>query len=195
MLDGIEPGLLDEIHHAAAHVQGIDKVTDAKARWIGHQLYVQITVQLDEHILLATANAIAERLRKELFDHLPALKEANVLFAAPAGVAGSHHAPEAVPVSGRLASGLLDIVDTPEGERMRLRVSRHAEGLRASVRIERGGRTETLELLPVADDHHYLESVAAPEEPHEFTARLNLAAGNDNEVVEFAMAEPDGHHH
>ncbi|TIX19970.1 MAG: cation transporter, partial [Mesorhizobium sp.] len=38
MLDGVGPGLVDEVHHAADHVAGIDRVVDAKARWLGHKL-------------------------------------------------------------------------------------------------------------------------------------------------------------
>ena len=32
MLDGVEPGIIDEIEHAAAHVEGVDEVSEAKAR-------------------------------------------------------------------------------------------------------------------------------------------------------------------
>ena len=196
MLDGIEPGTLDEIHHAAAHVKGIERVVDAKARWIGHKLHVQVTIALDEGIFLATANTIADQLRHELQDHLPALAEASILFASSVEGRSHHHAPDPVPVSTKLANGLLQIVDTPDGERMRLRVSRHAEGLIASVDIERaGGRTEILDLQPVGDDHHLLQSRTAPEEPHEFSARLRLAAGAELEELAFAMTEPAGHHH
>nr|WP_318013259.1 cation diffusion facilitator family transporter [Mesorhizobium sp. CA6] len=42
MLDGVEPGLVDEIHHAADHVAGIEKVADVKARWLGHKLHVDV---------------------------------------------------------------------------------------------------------------------------------------------------------
>ncbi|TIV34941.1 MAG: hypothetical protein E5V96_27205 [Mesorhizobium sp.] len=99
-------------------------------------------------------------------------------------------------MSGKLASGLLEIVDTPQGERMRLRLSRHAEGLQANVAIERaGGAVESLPLSPVGGDHHYLQSLVAPAEPHEFSARLQLAAGQDSEDLPFAMAEPEGHQH
>lgn len=195
MLDGIEPGVLDEVEHAAGHVAGVSHVVDARAHWIGHRLFVDMTIALDDGILLASANAIADRLRQELFEHLPALAEARIVFAAVTAE-GHHHAPDAVQVSSRLADGLLQIVDTPAGERLRLRVSRHADGLRASVAIDRpGGRTEVLELRPVDGNHHWLESATAPEEPHEFVARLKLAAGNNNEDVPFAMAEPEGHHH
>ena len=140
--------------------------------------------------------AVADKLRHELAAHLPALAEARIVFAPAEVTPGHHHAPDPVVVSGRLAEGVLQIVDSPQGERMRLRVSRHAESLRASVSIDRlGGRSEVLDLQPVDGDHHCLQSSTAPEEPHEFGARLNLAAGNDNEEVVFAMAEPEGQHH
>ena len=38
MLDGVEPGTIGEIAHAAEHMEGIDKVTDVRARWLGHRL-------------------------------------------------------------------------------------------------------------------------------------------------------------
>jgi len=43
MLDGVEPGIVDEIRHAAKHVLGIDQVMDAKARWVGHKLHADVT--------------------------------------------------------------------------------------------------------------------------------------------------------
>ncbi len=194
MLDGIEPGVLEEVEHAVAEVAGISRVIEARAHWIGHRLFVDLTIALDDGTLLAAANAIADQLRHELADHLPALAEARIVFASAEAATGPHHAPDPVRVSTRLADGLLQIVDTPDGERLRLRVSRHADGLRASVVIDRpGGRAEVLELRPVGGDHHWLQSSTAPEEPHEFAASLKLAAGNDNEDMAFAMAE--SHHH
>ncbi|TIR19610.1 MAG: cation transporter [Mesorhizobium sp.] len=196
MLDGVEPGLVDEVHHAADHVAGIDRVVDAKARWLGHKLHVDVEIAVNDGLLLAAANNIAASLKAELFAHIPALDVATVRFAAPEAEGSHHHAPDPFLVSGKLASGLLEIVDTPQGERMRLRLSRHAEGLQANVAIERaGGAVESLPLSPVGGDHHYLQSLVAPAEPHEFSARLQLAAGQDSEDLPFAMAEPEGHHH
>jgi cation diffusion facilitator family transporter len=195
MLDGVDPGLVDEARHAIEHVAGVGCIEDIKARWIGHRLFVEVTLTLDDRLLLATANAIADQVRHELADHLPALAETTILFAAPVLARHNQHAPNPIQVAGRLASGLLQIVDTPEGERMQLRVSRHAEGLAARVDIDRDGATEVLDLVPVNGDHHWLRSTMAPAEPHEFAAKLRLTAGNDNEEVSFAMAEPEGHHH
>jgi hypothetical protein len=89
----------------------------------------------------------------------------------------------------------LEIVDTPAGERMRLTVDRHVDDLIATVIIERPNGPETLRLEPVAGNHHRLQSTEAPAEPHEFQARLVLAAKDREQVLPFKMVEPAGHHH
>lgn len=198
MLDGVEPATIDEVHHAAAHVEGIEKVVGAKGRWIGHRLHLDVEIAVSDDLLLGTANSIADELRHELADHIPGLEATTVSFvSATAGEGhGHHHAPDPFRVNGALANGLLEIVDTPDGERMRLRVSKHAEGLSAEVVINRtNDAQEVLQLTPQPLDHHVLESAVAPAEPHEFTARLRLKSGAALEELAFAMAEPAGHHH
>lgn len=204
MLDGVDPRVVDELQHAAEHVAGINQVLDTKARWLGHELHADVTIAVDETLSVAEANTIAATLEDELHQHLPALKVANIRFGrkgdAPSELvtaqAVHHHAPGPFVFEGRLAAGLLRIVDTAAGERMRLIVSRHAEGLEAIVAIKRpGGVSERLQLLAAGDDHHNYLSGSAPAEPHEFDAILELSAAGDAETHAFHMAEPDGHHH
>ena len=205
-LDGIEPGVLDEIRHAAEHVPGIKRIVDAKARWLGHKLRVEVTIAVDDHLGIAEANALAAKLQSELHAHIAPLEAATIQFDRANASNGAlqtasaqghhHHAPEPVRVESQLATGLLEIVDTPDGERMRLTVSRHANGLSAVVKIQRpGGAVETLPLLPSAVDHHSFQSPTAPAEPHEFDAVLQLIGDNRQEVLPFRMEEPEGHHH
>ena len=148
----------------------------------------------------------AVALQSELREHLPALAVANVCFGlqngnAPAlasgrGGAGHHHAPEPFRLDGKLATGQLEIVDTSAGERMRLTISKRAEGLGAVVVIKRpGGKDETIPLLPSKQDQGSYISSVAPEEPHEFDATLRLTAADQEETLAFHMAEPEGHHH
>lgn len=123
-LDGVDPDIIDEARHAAGHVQGVRAVNDVKARWIGHQLSVDLIVSVDESISVADAEELADRVRHELADHIPALSRTTVTFdgaGAPAAHdhAGHHHAPEPFRFSSPLASGVLSIVDTPGGERRR----------------------------------------------------------------------------
>jgi cation diffusion facilitator family transporter len=104
MLDGVEPEILDEIQHAAGHVAGVERVTERKARWLGHKLHADVAIRVDEALPLAEAKRIAAAVRSELGDHLPTLGSASVRFAdandsAAAGAdAGDvevhHHAPE-----------------------------------------------------------------------------------------------------
>jgi divalent metal cation (Fe/Co/Zn/Cd) transporter len=46
MLDGIEPGVVDEIRHAAEHVTAVRQVLDARARWLGHRLATEVNVAI-----------------------------------------------------------------------------------------------------------------------------------------------------
>lgn len=196
MLDGVEPDLVAQIDHAARSVSGVDDVTEIKARWIGHKLHITVTLAVSDVVLMASANSIAKEVRMELTDHIPGLAVANVNFVASTGDQEGHHAPAPIRLSTPLATGLLELAATPQGERMRLRVSRHADGLTAAVAIKREhGTLEHLRLMPVAGDHHWMESEVAPAEPHEFEATLELKAGELTDAISFRMTEPEHHHH
>ena len=206
MLDGVEPSLVGEIHHVGGHVAGIQKMLDVKARWLGHKLHADVAILVDATSSVADADRIAVALKHQLFAHIPALTVANVRVhgSVPAehGVQPTepetrhHHAPEPFRFTNFLTDGLLEIIDTAQGERMRLTVQRHAKTFNATVLIERAaGQTETLELLPTSEDHHVFVSAVAPAEPHEFNARLRLRVGDETKVLSFRMVEPAGHHH
>lgn len=206
MLDGIDPAVTAELRHTAEHVRGIAAVTDARARWLGHKLHADVTIAVDEDLSLAQANRIAASYRHALFDHLPVLSAANIRFAhveerdqhdrnEPKS-GGHHHAPEPFIVACDLADGTLSIVDTANGERMRLVADRISEDLVATVEIARpDGVTERLVLVETSGDPRVFESTKAPEEPHEFDAILHLSSGAQRIALPFRMEEPDGHHH
>jgi hypothetical protein len=61
------------------------------------------------------------------------------------------------------------------------------------VVIDRPTGPETLFLMPVSGDHHRLQSMDAPTEPHEFDARLILQANGKSLDLPFRMTEPEGH--
>ena len=200
MLDGVEPEVIEEIRHAAEHVPGVKRIIDTRARWIGHQLHTDVAIDVGNDRSLTEAKGIAASLHHELLGHLPALRTVSITFGAPDAVAnasasshlgGHHHAPEPFKVVCSLAEGSLEIVDTPQGERMQLTLFRRAEGLQATVSIERpGGVQETLPLLLMTGNAIY-QSAVAPEEPHEFEAELQLLAEGQRETLCFKMKEPD----
>jgi cation diffusion facilitator family transporter len=79
MLDGVEPGVISEIRHAAEHVPEA-RVIEARARWVGHRLHADLEIEVDDGMPVAKAADIAATLKHELAHHLPALAAANIVF-------------------------------------------------------------------------------------------------------------------
>lgn len=206
-LDGVEPSLIDEIEHAVEHVPDVARAVEVKARWLGHRLHADVAIAVHEEMTVVAANGVVKKVRDELHAHLPALRSSSITVRPASKTAeedapmpvpshGHHHAPDPFRFNGELAAGRLEIVDTLQGERMRLTLARHAPSLAAMVVIDRpGGETEVLALREVAGDHRMLQSDIAPEEPHEFNAILNLTIGERDEKLPFTMKEPPGHRH
>ena len=201
LLDGVEPNIVAEIRHAAEHVPGIVSVVEAKARWLGHALLAEVSIAVDGSLALSEANRIAAALERELHDHLPALKVANIRFdlssmlPSAAATGTHHHAPEPFNFAGRLASGTVAIVSTGDGERLQFTSRTPAPGLEAVVSIHRPGGDERLTLAPLAGSATQFLSAAAPAEPHEFDAELTISANGQTESLPFHMSEPEGHAH
>ena len=96
LLDGVEPGVMNELRHAVEHVPGVDELIDAKARWVGHELHADLTIAVNNRLTVAAANAISAALRRELLAHVPALAVADVRF----GVRTEDVAHPSAPVHG-----------------------------------------------------------------------------------------------
>jgi ABC-type nickel/cobalt efflux system permease component RcnA len=103
-----------------------------------------------------------------------------------------HHVADPVLVDGSQLKGLLQIVETPLGEKMRFVSSQVLDATELLVEIARGTDFEILHLERSPDDPKIYLSAETPEEPHEFEATLKFA---HSEVFKFQMKEPLGHHH
>jgi len=44
MIERIEPEILAEVEHAPTHVQGVRSVHQARARWVGHRVFVDLHI-------------------------------------------------------------------------------------------------------------------------------------------------------
>ena len=206
-LDGVEPELVDEIHHIGEHISGL-KIVDVRARWLGHRLYADVAVTADDALPLHEAVRLTHKLRGELMGHIRVLRSATITFATPNDTKifevlphahghahSTHHAPEPFVVASDMAKGVLAIVDTEKGERFRLTLTQCAAGLTASVSINRPAGNELLDLEPTAQNPLVYESTIAPAEPHEFTADLRVSAFGRQDALSFEMKEPEGHGH
>ena len=71
-LDGVEPGIVSEMRHAAHHVPGVVEVRGLRARWIGHRLEAEAEIAVDAALSLSEALAVASRFKQVAVEHLPA---------------------------------------------------------------------------------------------------------------------------
>jgi len=102
-----------------------------------------------------------------------------------------HGAPEPIHITGELASGALEIIATPDGERMRFFSDQANFNLNLRVIINRPEGLEVLELRPSLANV-FLSDVA-PKEPHEFSGEFEILLGDKREIVLFEMHEPHDH--
>ncbi len=69
-LDGIDPKIIDDLRHAATHVPGVEKVTDVRARWLGHRLYAEMNVAVAPQLSVEEGHALAKAVRHEAMHHV-----------------------------------------------------------------------------------------------------------------------------
>jgi cation diffusion facilitator family transporter len=90
LLDGVEPGVIEEIQHAAGHVEGVEDVSEVRARWLGHRLRAEVNVAVDPELSVAEGHAIAREVNHQLLHHLRYLDMATV-HVDPLEEAGEEH--------------------------------------------------------------------------------------------------------
>ncbi|PWU21402.1 MAG: hypothetical protein C5B49_02710 [Bdellovibrio sp.] len=105
-----------------------------------------------------------------------------------------HNAPEPVRIRNPIADGVLEIVETEDGERLKFTTSKPMPDLKVRVVINRQDGPEVLELQSISGTQTYFQSSVAPNEPHEFSAELELSATTSREIVFFEMFEAHEHH-
>lgn len=72
MMDAVDPELLQDIEHAAEHIDGVQGVHDVQARWVGRRLDVVLHVDCSRDVDLQRAHEIAMRVEQEVGHHVPA---------------------------------------------------------------------------------------------------------------------------
>ena len=90
LLDGVEPEVIDQIQHASLHVEGVEGVTEVRARWLGHRLRAEVNVAVDPELSVAEGHAVAHEVNHQLMHHLDYLDMA-VVHVDPMQEAGEEH--------------------------------------------------------------------------------------------------------
>ncbi len=156
------------------------------ALWIGRETFTQdvthwLQLGSSSLVILLGAGMLAKRIRQ--------------MLRAQNAATHSHHHPASEPVVIQSAQGpgTLEIIQTPSGERIRLRLEAPVPALQAKVFINRPNGLEALGLRALSAQEFLSE--LAPDEPHEFAAELRLSQGEHQEVIPFEHHEPHHHDH
>ncbi len=90
LMDAVDPSLVDDIERAAREVDGIQDVHDVRVRWVGHRLWTELHVSVDEDLPTWQSHAIAEEARHALLHAVPRLSVVDV-HVDPCGHSGQNH--------------------------------------------------------------------------------------------------------
>jgi cation diffusion facilitator family transporter len=95
VLDGVDPGITDEIRHTAGHTAGVETVSQVRARWLGHHLHAEVNVAVGDRLSVVQGHAIAKEVRHALMHRFSYLSSVTV-HVDPASEAGEefHHVDE-----------------------------------------------------------------------------------------------------
>jgi cation diffusion facilitator family transporter len=89
-LDGVDPEVIDELRHAAAHVPRVQALTEVQARWVGHDLRAEVSIAVAPELSVAEGHDIATEVRHQLLHHVRYLSEVSV-HVDPLDQAGAEH--------------------------------------------------------------------------------------------------------
>ena len=78
ILDGTDEDTIALIEEVAASVSGVEHVTEARARWTGHRLRAELSIDVDPGISVERGHDIAELVRAALLTEVPRLCDAAV---------------------------------------------------------------------------------------------------------------------
>ena len=73
LMDAIDPAIIDRIERTASAVKGVEQVQGVRARWIGHSLYAELRIVVDEELTLRESHQVVEEVRHALFHAQPRL--------------------------------------------------------------------------------------------------------------------------
>jgi len=89
-IDGVDPEVIEKINHAVNHTKGVKKVSNLRARWLGHKLHAEINIAVNSKLSLEKAHKIANDAERNLKSHVPHLAHI-MIHVDPVSTSGEHY--------------------------------------------------------------------------------------------------------
>lgn len=87
MLDGVDPGIVDDIRQVVSQVKEVKDITEIRVRWLGHRLYAEVNIAVDSGLSVKEGHEIAVNVRHRMLHGLNYLSNA-VVHVDPLGASG-----------------------------------------------------------------------------------------------------------
>ena len=78
LIDGGDPGIIDEIKHAVNHTPGVCDIAEVRVRWLGHRLHAELNIAVSPEISVEKGHEVATEVRHQLLHHLQYLSNATI---------------------------------------------------------------------------------------------------------------------
>lgn len=75
LLDGVDPDVISKIQAAISPVIPTQQIKQIQARWMGHKLYIAVTIALDSTLSVAEGGAIVDQIEHQIQSQLPYLSQ------------------------------------------------------------------------------------------------------------------------
>lgn len=90
LLDGVEPGVIDEVRDVVASADGVEEVTEVRVRWLGHNMLAEVNLTVRPDLTVEQGHQIAQGAHDQLMDRLQYLYRATI-HIDPVGQSGEEH--------------------------------------------------------------------------------------------------------
>ena len=94
LLDGVEPGVIDEVRETSLQSPGVEGVSEVRVRWLGHRLRAEVNIAVASDISVVDGHQIAQSVHHELMFHHSYLSSA-IIHVDPLESSGEDHHPDA----------------------------------------------------------------------------------------------------
>jgi cation diffusion facilitator family transporter len=78
LMDGVDPGVVDDIRRATGRAEEVQAVSEVRARWIGHRLHAEVNLAVAATLSVREAHDISKKVQHAILHELPHLS--NVLI-------------------------------------------------------------------------------------------------------------------
>ena len=78
LMDAVDPALVNQIEHYASEVEGVEEVGRLRVRWVGHELFAELMIGVNNALSLTDSDQIAKRVQAALQEAIPHLSEVTI---------------------------------------------------------------------------------------------------------------------